>query len=49
MIKNFIRFQKFQNDKIFKTFQKFQIIILKNDKTIVAYHFGQYYGLLQKE
>jgi hypothetical protein len=22
---------------------------LKNDKTIVAYHFGQYYGLLQKE
>jgi hypothetical protein len=25
------------------------VIILKNDKTIIAYHFGQYYGLLQKE
>jgi hypothetical protein len=25
------------------------IIILKNDKTIIAYHFGQYYCLLQKE
>jgi hypothetical protein len=25
------------------------MIILKNDKTIIAYHFGQYYGLLQKE
>ena len=22
---------------------------MKNDKTIIAYHFGQYYGLLQKE
>jgi hypothetical protein len=22
---------------------------LKNDKTIIAYHFGQYYGLLQKD
>jgi hypothetical protein len=25
------------------------MIILKNDKTIIAYHFGQYYGLLKKE
>jgi hypothetical protein len=25
------------------------IIILKNDKTIIPYHFGQYYCLLQKE
>jgi hypothetical protein len=24
-------------------------MILKNDKTIIAYHFGQYYCLLQKE
>jgi hypothetical protein len=24
-------------------------LLLKNDKTIIAYHFGQYYSLLQKE
>jgi hypothetical protein len=33
---------KFQNFNIL-------IIILKNDKTIIAYHFGQCYGLLKKE
>ena len=48
--KIFKKFQKFQNDNIFKKFKKnsvfikfqnfnIEIIILKNDKTIIAYFF----------
>ena len=47
----FQNFQKVSKISVFIEFQNFniQIIILKNDKTIIAYHFGQYYCLLQKE
>ena len=52
MSKNF-KIIKFSNSlKNFSLkFQNFNIliIILKNDKTIIAYHFGQYYGLLKKK
>ena len=49
-LKNF-NISKFSKISVFIKFQNFNIwiIILKNDKTIIAYHFGQYYCLFQKE
>jgi hypothetical protein len=49
-----ITFDKFlTNVKLFHVYIKVHNttsdIILKNDKTIIAYHFGQYYCLLKKE
>ena len=47
----FQKFRKISKISVFIKFINFNIwiTILKNDKTIIAYHFGQYYCLLQKE